>query len=96
LQSEQEDGGWSLAQVEVPTRAAECLRQRTVQDSQHALTSAKAAYDLTCARPLADTLQQLRNNGHRNICADQRGANIGEAGLKIGSTDSPTPRKAAE
>jgi hypothetical protein len=67
-----------------------------VQDSQHALTSAKAAYDLTCARPLADTLQQLRNNGHRNICADQRGANIDEAGLKISGTDSPAPRKAAE
>jgi hypothetical protein len=67
-----------------------------VQNSQHSLASAKAANDLTRTRPLADTLQQLRNNGHRNICADQRGANIGEASLKIGGTDSPTPRKAAE
>jgi hypothetical protein len=67
-----------------------------VQDSQHALTSAQAANDLARARPLADTLKQLRNNGHRNICADQGGANIGKAGLKVGGTDSPTPRKAAE
>jgi hypothetical protein len=67
-----------------------------VQDSQHALASAETANDLTCTCPLADALQQLRDNGHRNIGADQRGANIGEAGLKIGGADSPTPRKAAE
>jgi hypothetical protein len=42
-----------------------------VQDSQHALTSAETANDLTCACPLADALQQLRDDGHRNIGADQ-------------------------
>jgi hypothetical protein len=67
-----------------------------VQDSQHALTSAKTANDFARTRSIADTLQQLRDDWHRNVCADQRGANIGEAGLKIGGTDSPTPRKAAE
>jgi hypothetical protein len=96
LHAEQEDGRWSLAQVEVATRATQCLRQRTVQNSQHSLASTEAANDLTRTRPLADTLQQECNDGHRNVCADQRGANIGEAGLKIGGTDSPAPRKAAE
>jgi hypothetical protein len=67
-----------------------------VEDSQHALTSAEAANDLTRARPLADPLQKLRNDWHRNICADQGGANIGKAGLKVGGTDAPTPRKPAE
>jgi hypothetical protein len=67
-----------------------------VQDPEHALTSAEAANNLTRARSLPDPLQQLSNDGHRNICADQGGTNIGKAGLKVGGTDSPTPRKPAE
>jgi hypothetical protein len=42
-----------------------------VQDSKHALAGAKAANDLTRARPLPDALQQLGDDGHRNIGADQ-------------------------
>jgi hypothetical protein len=67
-----------------------------VEDSQHALTSAKAAYDLTCARPLADALKELRNDGHRNICADEGGANVREPGLEVRGTDASTPREPAE
>jgi hypothetical protein len=67
-----------------------------VQDSEHALSRAKTANDFARTRSIADTLQQLRDDWHRNICADQRSADIGEASLKVGSADSAAPREAAK
>jgi hypothetical protein len=71
LQAEQEDSCRSLAQVEVAPRSTKRFGQCAVQDSKHALAGAKAANDLTRARPLPDALQQLGDDGHRNIGADQ-------------------------
>jgi hypothetical protein len=67
-----------------------------VQYSEHALSRAEATNDLARTRSISDALQQLRDDGHRNICADQRSADIGEASLKVGSANSAAPREAAK
>jgi hypothetical protein len=96
LQAEEEDGRWSFAQIQISARATERFRERAVQDSEHALPRTEATNDLARTRSIADALQQLRYDGHRHICADQRCADIGETSLKVGSTDSAASREAAK
>jgi hypothetical protein len=96
LQPQQEDGRWPFAQIKFATRATQRLRQRTVQDPQHAFACTEATNNLACTGPFTNTLQQLRDDRHRHICLDEGAPNVGKASLEVGGANSPTPRQAAE
>jgi hypothetical protein len=96
LQAEQKNRCRPLAQIKFAARTAQRFGQCAVQDSQHAFACAEATNNLACTGPFANTIQQLRNNGHRHIGLDKGLPNVGKPSIEVGGADSPTTRQAAK